>query len=171
MDDRRVAAFWAVARPYAKFAIAPGETPQSMLEMLQPPAWSFEEDPSSSYRPLELVLAGAKTAMASALWDYEDADEPLPSVGTLSIILDGAGRPRALIVTTRVEVRPFAEVDEEHAHLEGRGDRGLAQWREEHERFFTEHASAGHTFTPEMPVVLERFRVLYQRGVQTDLDR
>jgi uncharacterized protein YhfF len=75
-------------------------------------------------------------------------------------VLDGAGHPRALIETTEVVVVPFDEVDEEHAFLEGEGDRTLAHWRDVHEGFFTEHAARGG-FATDMPVVLERFRVLY----------
>ena len=51
------------------------------------------------------------------------------------------------------------EVDADHARDEGEGDRSLEHWRAVHERFFTEHAEGG--FQPDMPVVLERFRVLY----------
>jgi len=50
-------------------------------------------------------------------------------------------------------------VDADHAREEGEGDLSLEHWRESHERFFTEHAEGG--FRPDMPVVLERFRVLY----------
>ena len=57
---------------------------------------------------------------------------------------------------------PFDEVDEEHAYLEGEGDRSLEYWREVHERFFTENATHDRGFAPDMPVVLERFRVVYQ---------
>ena len=61
-----------------------------------------------------------------------------------------------------VEVVPFDEVDEEHAYLEGEGDRSLEYWREVHERFFTEHATHDRGFATDMPIVCERFRVAYQ---------
>ncbi|MFI5426937.1 ASCH domain-containing protein [Aeromicrobium sp. UC242_57] len=112
---------------------------------------------------LTLVLDGTKTATASAQWDYEHEGEPIPRVGDLSILLDGAEHPRALIEVTHVDVRPFDEVDAEHAHLEGEGDRSLEHWRTVHERFFADHASHDRGFSPSMPVVLERFRVLYPR--------
>ena len=54
--------------------------------------------------------------------DYESEDEPLPETGGLSILLDGAGHPQALIEVTEVSVVPFDEVDEEHARREGEGD-------------------------------------------------
>jgi uncharacterized protein YhfF len=65
-------------------------------------------------------------------------------------------------MTTEVEVVPFDEVSAEHAHLEGEGDRSLAHWRKVHERLFTEHAAHGHGFSRDMPVVLQRFAVLYR---------
>ena len=64
-------------------------------------------------------------------------------------------------MTTQVEIVPFDEVSAEHAYLEGEGDRSQATWREVHERFFTEHALHGHGFRRDMPVVLQRFAVLY----------
>ncbi|MFW5468587.1 ASCH domain-containing protein [Knoellia sp. CPCC 206435] len=159
--DERVAAFWEVARLHAKISGVPAYFGPTPLESVPPPAWSFGDGADQADGLLDLVLAGTKTATASALWDYEAEDEPLPEPGALSIILDGSGHPRALIETTDVEVVPFDEVEEEHARLEGEGDLSLAHWREVHERFFTATASHGHGFVADMPVVCERFRVLH----------
>ena len=87
----------------------------------------------------------------------------LPTPGALGIVTDGRGVPYALVVTTQVEVVPFDEVSAEDAYLEGEGDRSLATWREVHERFFTEHAVHTHGFNRDMPVVLQRFAVLYSQ--------
>src|SRR5690349_54254 len=95
-----------------------GPTPR---EVLCPPAWAFGGTPELADELLALVLAGTKTATAGALWDYEAADEQLPEVGALNILLDGGGRPRALIEITAVAVAPFDQVDAEHAALEGEG--------------------------------------------------
>ena len=157
----RVAAFWEVARLHAKISGVPAYFGPTPRESVPPPAWSFGDGAALADELLDLVLAGTKTATASALWDYEAEDEPLPEAGALSIILDGSGRPRALIETTEVEVVAFDEVDDEHARLEGEGDLSLAHWREVHERFFTRTASHGHGFVPDLPVVCERFRVLF----------
>ena len=92
--------------------------------------------------------------------DYESEDEPLPETGALSILLDGAGHPQALIEVTDVSVVPFDEVDEEHARREGEGDRSLAHWRDAHRGFFT--GTDGSGFHDAMDVVLERFRVVYR---------
>lgn len=158
-----VEAFWNMASFHAKLNSAPSYFGPTTLEVVPPPAWSFGTTPEQADELVGLVLAGTKTATASAAADYGDGDEPLPEIGSLSIVLDGSGRPRALLETTAVEVVPFDLVDAEHARLEGEGDGSLEQWRAVHERFFTEVRS-GSTgpFDPGMGVVLERFRVVYQ---------
>ena len=162
MERSAVEAFWELARFHAKLNSAPTYFGPTTLEVIPPPSWSFGANEEQADDLLALVLDGTKTATAGALWDYESDNEPLPEAGSLSIILDGRGHPRALIEATAVAVVPFDEVDEEHAYLEGEGDRSLEFWREVHERFFTEVATHDHGFQPDMPVVLERFRVVYQ---------
>jgi uncharacterized protein YhfF len=54
-------------------------------------------------------------------------------------------------------------VTAEQIGLEGEGDRSLDHWRTVHERFFTVHATHDRGFSTTMPVVLDRFRVLYPR--------
>jgi len=125
-----------------------------------PEAWAFGATAAHADGLLELVLAGIKTGTASSVWDYEAAGERMPEAGDLSIVLDGAGAPRAVIRTTDVRIVPFHEVDEEHARSEGEGDRTLRAWREIHERFWTEHSENPHGFAPDMPVLCERFELV-----------
>lgn len=150
MDDTRLADFWAEAR------VLDPALPEAV-----PDAWAFGATAEQADELLGLVLDGTKTATASALWDYEATGDPLPVVGEVSIVLDGEGRPRAVIVMTAVDIVPFAEVTAEHAWAEGEGDRSLEFWREAHERFWREHAENATGFHPGMPVVCERFRVVY----------
>ena len=88
----------------------------------RPEAWAFGATKEDADELLALVLDGTKTGTASALWDIEADGESVPEMGELSIILDGQGRPRALIETTAIDVVPFSEVTAEHAHAEGEGD-------------------------------------------------
>ncbi len=149
--------FWDLACHHTRLTSLPGYLPPSSRALLAPPAWAFGRTPEQADSLLALVLDGTKTATASALADYEAEDEPLPQVGALGIVTDGAGHPRALIETTSVEVVAFDDVLAEHAHLEGEGDRSLAHWRAVHADFF----AGGSGLDPAMPVVLERFRLLY----------
>lgn len=172
MEHSAVEAFWELARFHAKLNTAPAYFGPTALETVPPPAWSFGAEPAEADELLNLVLSGTKTATSGALWDYQADDDPLPERGNLSILLDGSGHPRALIETTDVRVARFDEVDEEHARREGEGDGSLAHWRAAHEEFFTrtagddsaDRSTDGRGFAPDMPVVLERFRVVYQQS-------
>lgn len=159
MDD--IEAFWQRARTHADLALVDSYLGENPIALLRPPAWAFGATPEEADELLGLVLAGTKTATASALWDYEAEGEALPSEGMLGIVVDSSEVPRALVVTTRVRTVPFDEVDETHARAEGEGDRTLAHWRRVHEDFFTEHASHDRGFAPDMPVVLEEIKVLH----------
>lgn len=159
MDE--IEAFWQRARQHAELATVSSYLGENPVALLRPPAWAFGATPEQADELLGLVLDGTKTATASALWDYEAEGEGLPSEGSLGIVVESSGTPRALVVTTRVRTVPFDEVDEAHAHAEGEGDRTLAYWRRVHEDFFSEHASHDRGFARDMPVVLEELRVLH----------
>ena len=122
-------------------------------------AWAFGAEPDALAR---LVLAGRKTATASAYPLYALHGEPLPRAGACDVLLDGWGRRCACCAPPGV-CGPLSEVTAEHAFQEGEGDRTLASWRAVHEAFFTgEMERAGLTFTEEMPVVCEEFEVAYR---------
>lgn len=112
-----------------------------------------------------LISHGTKTATCSALWEYEAEGEPLPKAGEKFVVLGGDGEPLCVIETTEVEVRPYDEVDADFAFLEGEGDRSLEHWREAHWEFFSRTlAGIGKEPAMDMPLVCERFRVVYKRG-------
>lgn len=144
----------AISRFWAAFCAAcgiPGDTPYE--------AWAFGGDPDGL---AALVLSGDKRATASAYPLYALENEPLPQAGNYSVLLDGAERPLCVIRNTAVRVIPFDRVTAEHAFLEGEGDKSLAYWRAVHEAFFTkELTQAGLVFDSAMPVVCERFEVVY----------
>lgn len=125
-----------------------------------PEAWAFGATPEHADELLDLVLAGKKTGTASSLWDYEATGDPVPQVGDYSIILDGAGEPRAVIETTAIAIVPFDEVDAVHAHSEGEGDQTLEHWRASHERYWRHYSENERGFEPGMPIICERFRLI-----------
>jgi uncharacterized protein YhfF len=156
-------AFWCVARRHTRTDPSFADLGTLGDEANTPSAFAFGATPAEADELLALVLEGTKTATAGALWDYEHEGETLPRAGDLEILLDGAQRPRGLVEFTQVEVVAFDEVSAEHARLEGEGDLSLAYWRDVHERFFAEVATHGRGFVRTMPVVLQRFRVLYSQ--------
>ncbi|WP_246012182.1 ASCH domain-containing protein [Myceligenerans xiligouense] len=158
-----VQSFWEAMRPYAGMAKTGVVTGVLASETVPPPAWSFGDKKELADELLELVLEGTKTATSSLAWEFEDSGEPVPQVGELSILLDGERQPRALIRTTSVETVPFDEVDDDVADAEGEGDRTLEHWRAEHEKYFRRNLPEGREFAEDMPVVVERFELLYPR--------
>jgi uncharacterized protein YhfF len=120
-------------------------------------AWGFGASTETATELGLLVRDGPKRATAGLPSACDDG-EPLPTAGDLSVILDGDGAPLCVVRTTAVEVRAFADVDEEFAWTEGEGDRSLAYWRAEHVRFFAE---GGVEVDDATPVVLERFELLW----------
>lgn len=152
MDQAEIDAFWADARIRGGLNPASAYLGRTVDEALPPPAWTFNGDAAHADTLVALVIAGTKTATSSARSDYAE-DDDLPTPGMLSILLDSAGHPRALLRTTEVSVKAFSDVSKEHAVAEGEGERTLSQWRSTHADFFAD-------YTPDMLVVLERFVVL-----------
>lgn len=105
-----------------------------------------------------LVVAGRKRATAGLLATYEATGEPMPRPGFFSVVLDGRGRPAALIRTSEVSVVRFGEVGDAFAHAEGEGDGSLDSWRDAHRDFF---ARQGQTVDDDALVVCERFELVY----------
>ncbi len=118
--------------------------------------FAFGDSPALADELLELVLAGRKTATCGALSDFEAGGEPMPQVGRQDIVLDGKGRPAAVIETVEITIRAFSEVDEDFARAEGEGDLSLTFWREGHEAYFQRNGG----FSPDMKLVCERFRLV-----------
>lgn len=146
--------FW---QAYLKWQDDPALDPDVL-----PEAWSFGDTPEMADELGQLVLRGTKTATCGLLWEHEDEDEPLPRAGQLSIVLDGAGRPLCLIETTEVQIRAYDQVDPQFAYEEGEGDRSLEYCRQAHWRFFGQVCDhIGRTLDPAMPLVCERFRLLF----------
>jgi histidinol-phosphate aminotransferase len=129
-------------------------------------AFSFGDSKELADELATLVREGVKTATCSALWTYEEGQKPIPQKGELSIVIDGAGIPVAVIETVEVFLAPFNEVIERFAWDEGEGDRSLAYWRQAHRNFFGRQRFKDRAFHERMPLVCERFRVLHLTSVK-----
>ena len=136
----------------------PAETAGDRLYVAE----AFGDTPALADALGGLVLAGIKTATCSALWEWEAEQSPLPTVGLTTIVLNSEGLPLCITETTEVRVCAFNEVDAEFAYDEGEDDRTLDAWRREHWRYFSRVLpKIGRAPTLDMPLVCERFRVVY----------
>ena len=112
-----------------------------------------------------LVLHGPKRATAGLLASFDADTEPLPRVDDRCVVLEGDGRPLAVIRTTDVRVGPLSSVDDRFAWDEGEGDRTRAWWLEAHTRYFRRQCTAmGWAFTEDVDVVFERFDLVWPKG-------
>jgi len=126
-------------------------------------AWGFGHTAEDADALGALVVRGIKTATSSLMWMYEAEQEPLPQVGDLSLILDGAGAPLCIIETIELEVKPYRDVDDRFAYDEGEGNRSRAYWQDVHWRYFAQEcASIGREVSLDMPLLCERFKVVFK---------
>lgn len=119
-------------------------------------SFSFGDSPEMADDLLALVLAGTKTATCGALRDFGPGGAEPPKVGRRDIVLDGRGRPAAVIETLEVTIRRFDEIDERFAHDEGEGLRSLVEWRAGHRDYFERNGG----WSPDMELICERFRLV-----------
>ncbi|MEU0940418.1 MULTISPECIES: ASCH domain-containing protein [unclassified Embleya] len=102
-----------------------------------------------------LVLAGKKTGTAGLLDDYRTEGEELEHVGERLVVVDNAGGRLVDIVVTKVEIRPFGEVEWEFVDSEGEGFRDVEHWREGHARYW---GAQGVRVEPTTRIVCLSFR-------------
>lgn len=109
-----------------------------------------------------LITQKVKTATSSLLWEYSTTGKPLPEVGSLSIVTGSDGDPVCVVETTEVRIRSFADVDAAFAYDYGEWDRSLETWRARCWEFYARYCHAlGKVPTPQMPLVCERFIMVY----------
>jgi uncharacterized protein YhfF len=123
----------------------------------------YGDSPELMDELIQLVLEGKKTATCGALWEYVYEGEQIPKVGAVWVELDGNDNPVCITETVEVNIRNYNEVDADFAHDEGEGDQSLEYWREAHKNFFSRTLpKIGKGFSEDMPLVCERFRVIYK---------
>ena len=126
---------------------------------------SFGDSPQMADELLVPILEGKKIATCASLWEWEhDKESPLEP-GYLAAIIDGSGNARCIIQTREVTITPYNQVDAQFAFDEGEGDRTLEYWRRVHWEFFSRTLPRiGKEPSQDMPLLCERFRVIYREG-------
>lgn len=123
---------------------------------------------------LALVLAGKKTATCMSAWSWDQEFEAPLVPGMLSVILDGAKTPRCVVETISVTRVAYQDVTVEFARAEGEhtpadldDDSVLKHWRAGHWAFYMRALPLiGREPSEDMPVLCERFKVIYREAHQ-----
>jgi uncharacterized protein YhfF len=122
----------------------------------------FGDSEALSESLIALILAGVKRGTCSLAWSWDFDGESIPKAGDVEIVLDWHDRPAFVRRVTEVQIVPFDCVSADFAASEGEGDLSLTHWRAEHWRFFTDECGRiGRVADSSMPLVCERFEVLY----------
>ena len=123
---------------------------------------TFGDTPALADELAELVIEGRKRGTAPCVAEIELAGDALPAVGDHLVVLDGRGRARCVVRTTRVALHPFDQVPAAFAEREGEGDGSLEYWRREHWPYY-ERMLAPHGLAPtsDLPVVCEEFELVF----------
>lgn len=126
-------------------------------------SFHFELNEYLATELLRLVLIGQKRATASSYHSYQIEGNPLPKIGDLNIITDFDGNPKGVIETTQITILPFKDLTFDIVKREGEDDT-LESWQKGHIKFFeAEGKELGYTFTWDMKVVFEDFKLVYQK--------
>lgn len=115
--------------------------------------WDFGEDKEFADKLKDLILTGKKTATTGLYHDGKKHSE----VGEYDQIIGSDGKPFCIIQYTKIEIKPFLEVDFEYAILEGEGDKNIEEWREGHRNFFRKYYP---DFSDDKKVVCAHFKLI-----------
>ena len=111
---------------------------------------------------VSLVLSGKKTAFFSSWATFAIDQEPLPVSGELYIVLDRSNTARCVIEIETVNVIPFNEVTWGMAQKEGE-DENLEEWKQKKQEYLEDEGNIlGFEFTPDIKLVFQTFKVVYQ---------
>lgn len=142
--------------------LAEADLPPNPTESIS--SWHFCDNEPDADGCAELVVRGIKRATSPSLWWIAATDSPLPTPGDHHVVTNWAGEAQCVIRTERVDIVPFDQVGAEYAATEGEGDGSLEYWRRVHWAYYQRELE-GTEFTPtlDMPVVCERFSVVFPR--------
>jgi uncharacterized protein YhfF len=142
--------FWARAR--ARHGIPDG---------VEPHVFPWAEVPVFADLMLFLLLHGGKRSTAHLELEHEIGGKPPRKVGDYSVVLDGFGRPGAVIRTTRVEIKPFKVVDKAFCEAESEGGGSILYWKQGHWSYFEGYCRLhGREMTEDTPMVYEYFELI-----------
>jgi len=155
MTDESVKAYWQTF-----LSTLPADSPYRSKTYI---AEGWGDSPAMADELGALIVQGLKTATCSALWEWEAEGDPVPQKGWVTVALDGRGEPLCIVETVEVTIRNYNVVDPDFASDEGEGDLSLKYWRQAHKNYFSRVLpKIGSEFSEEMPLVCERFQVIYK---------
>ena len=119
-------------------------------------------DDATTQQIFELIASGDKTGTFTLPWIIERTDQPEPAVGDCIILIAYDGTPTQLVRLTDVQRVNFGEISATHTAIDGSPVRALEVWKPLHTQYWnTLLAPWSMTVSPDMPVLIEPFELLY----------
>jgi len=124
----------------------------------------FGDNEKDANSLVKLVQKGIKTATSHSLLGLQLREEPIPRIGDFFIATNWKGDAKCVLRTTSVKMLPYFSIRDEHARLEGEGDKSLAYWQKVHWEFYTRELAAFNRRPLEsMIIVFEQFEKVFAR--------
>ena len=121
------------------------------------------DEPSTAI-VLELIKQGDKTGTFSLPWILEDQEQACSQKGDYIIYSAYDGSPALLVRVTEIERTAFGEINERHTAIDGSPVRDLSVWIPLHTKYWNKKlAPFGRVVSSDMPVIVEKFEMLYAR--------
>ncbi|MDE0799909.1 MAG: ASCH domain-containing protein [Rhodospirillaceae bacterium] len=109
----------------------------------------------------KLILKGDKIGTFTSPWVFQGDRSITPEIGAYSVLTDAENTPRAVLQTTELLTLPFNRITERETAIDGPMVRPIEIWKPIHVTFFSnELEKIGKTFVEDMPITVEKFKVV-----------
>lgn len=137
------------------------ENNREYFQCPQPQSYFFCDNKKDADECADLVVKKIKRASSPSVWWFMKNNEVFPKVGDLAIVTNWEGEPKAMILTTKVEIVKLKDITPEYAFIEGEGDKSLEYWKKAHWEFYTnEMKPYNESPNEEMEIVCEYFETI-----------
>ena len=113
---------------------------------------------------VDLVCREIKRARTLSLKGIQLRHEKLAQIGDFYVVTDWKGNAKAIIRTSSVKLLPYFAVRDDHARLEGEGDKSLSHWKKVHWPYLERELSPfGAQPSESMIMVFETFELHFKK--------
>lgn len=129
-----------------------------------PKVTHFYNNEKDADEAIKLISNNKRQITSHSLLGLQLRKEKLPKIGDFTIVTDWSGKAKCILRTTQVRLKPFFSIDDEHAALQGEGDKSLEQWKNKQWSYYQKELEPfGRLPRESMIVVCEKFEKVFER--------
>lgn len=123
-------------------------------------SWHYGTNEKECTEWTEKVRKGHITGASYFVPAFPYESNPQPEVGEYSVVLDWNNKPACIINTVDIEMVPYKDITLEQVSLEGYNS--VEEWKRVHRAKYEDICEKLRIeFNEEMPILFERFKLLY----------